>query len=82
MKTTTISKGGQISVPAQVRHRWGTRRVILEDQGNALVIRPIPADPIGAAVGSLKGRAPASDELRSRLRDEESAANERRWGQP
>ncbi len=80
MKTTTISKGGQVSIPAEVRHRWGTRRVVVEDQGSALLIRPIPADPIRAAMGSLAGRRPNSDELRSILRDEESAINEQRRG--
>ena len=78
MRITTISKGGQVSVPAEIRHRWGTRRVVVEDQGNALLIRPIPADPIGAAIGSLAGRRPTSDELRSILRDEESAIDEQR----
>lgn len=78
MKTTTISKGGQISVPAEVRHRWGTRHVVVEDRGNALLIRPIPDDPIGAAIGSLSGRRPTSDELRSILRAEESAIDDRR----
>lgn len=80
MKQAMISKGGQISVPANVRHRWGTLRVIVEDQGDALVIRPVPDDPIGAAVGSLKGRTPPSDELRARARNEEAVANERKWG--
>jgi bifunctional DNA-binding transcriptional regulator/antitoxin component of YhaV-PrlF toxin-antitoxin module len=73
MKTTAISKGGQVSIPAEVRHRWGTGRVVIEDRGNALLIRPIPDDPIGAAVGSLAGRRPSSDELRTRLREEEAA---------
>ena len=78
MKTTSISRGGQVSIPAEVRHRWGTQRISVEDQGNALVIRPIPADPIGAAIGSLAGRAPASDEMRAELRDAEAAAELRK----
>ena len=78
MKTTSISRGGQVSIPAEVRHRWGTQRISVEDQGNALVIRPIPADPIGAAIGSLAGRAPASDEMRAKLRDAEAAAELRK----
>ena len=40
MKTRMrISKGGQISVPARVRHRWGTATVVLDDQGDRLVDR-------------------------------------------
>ena len=73
MKTTMISKGGQVSIPAAVRHRWNTRNVVVEDQGTAVLIRPIPPDPIGAAVGSLVGRGPNTDELRAIVRDEESA---------
>ena len=48
-----ISKGGQISLPASVRRRWRTDRVWIEDKGNAVVVTPLPADPISAARGSL-----------------------------
>jgi AbrB family looped-hinge helix DNA binding protein len=82
MRTTTISKGGQVSIPAEVRHRWGTRNIFIDDQGGAVVIRPIPDDPIGAAMGSLKGPGPSSDEMREMLRAEESDAEERKWGRP
>ena len=78
MKMVTISKGGQVSIPAKVRHRWGTDKVALDDQGTALVIRPIPEDPIGAAVGSLSGRGPGSDELRALVREEEAAKDDKR----
>jgi bifunctional DNA-binding transcriptional regulator/antitoxin component of YhaV-PrlF toxin-antitoxin module len=78
MKLTPISSGGQISIPSEVRRRWGTRRVSVEDQGNALIIRPVPTDPIGAAIGSLAGRAPSSDEMRAELRADETAADLRK----
>ncbi len=59
-----ISRGGQISIPAPIRHRWATDRVILEDRGDSIVVRPIPADPIGAARGSLRlPEGMTSDEL-------------------
>ena len=80
MKSVTISKGGQVSIPAKVRHRWGTDKVALDDQGTALVIRPIPEDPIGAAIGSLSGRGPRTNELRALVRDEEATKDERRKG--
>lgn len=82
MRTTTISKGGQVSIPADVRHRWGTRNIVLEDQGGAVLIRPIPADPIGAAVGSLAGRGPTTDQMRTLVREEESAVDAERGGRP
>lgn len=78
MRMTTISKGGQVSVPAEVRRRWRTSRVVVEDRGNAIVIRPIPDDPIGAAIGSMRGRSPNTDELRAIVHDEESAIDEQR----
>lgn len=55
MKRATISQGGQIQVPAEVRRRWGARDVIVEDHGGSLVVRPLPDDPIGAAMGVTLG---------------------------
>jgi bifunctional DNA-binding transcriptional regulator/antitoxin component of YhaV-PrlF toxin-antitoxin module len=78
MKITTISKGGQLSIPAEVRHRWATRRVVLDDLGESVVVSPIPEDPIGAAIGSLAGPGPNTDELRAELREEEAELEDRR----
>ena len=78
MKTAAITTGGQVSIPAEVRHRWGTRRVIVEDQGDALVLRPLPVDPIGAAIGSLAGPGPTTDEMRAALRRDETEIERRR----
>jgi bifunctional DNA-binding transcriptional regulator/antitoxin component of YhaV-PrlF toxin-antitoxin module len=79
MKKGTISRGGQISVPAAIRRRWGTTAVLIDDRGDSLVIRPLPADPIGAARGSLPSRI-ASEETRAMLRREEDEAEQRRYG--
>jgi bifunctional DNA-binding transcriptional regulator/antitoxin component of YhaV-PrlF toxin-antitoxin module len=46
-----ISRGGQISIPAEIRRRWATTRVPIEDKGDAVVVRPLPQDPIAAARG-------------------------------
>lgn len=77
MRTATITTGGQVSIPADVRHRWGTRRVIVEDRGDALVLRPLPADPIGAAIGSLAGPGPTTDEMRAALRRDDAEIERR-----
>jgi bifunctional DNA-binding transcriptional regulator/antitoxin component of YhaV-PrlF toxin-antitoxin module len=77
MKKARITTGGQLSVPASVRKRWGTRVVALEDLGDRLVVRPLPEDPIEALRGALKGRV-SSDGLRETARRDEEAA-ERRW---
>lgn len=75
-----ISQGGQVSIPAEVRRRWGTTRVTVEDRGDSLILRPIPEDPIGAARGSLAGPGPTSDEIFAQSREEEALADERRYG--
>jgi bifunctional DNA-binding transcriptional regulator/antitoxin component of YhaV-PrlF toxin-antitoxin module len=81
MRIARISKGGQIQVPAEVRRRWGTDRVLIEDEGAVLRIEPLPDDPIGAAMGSLKGKLKmSSDEARRQFREEEIEAEERKWG--
>lgn len=68
-----ISKGGQISVPADVRRRWQASEVAVEDLGDHLVLRPVPADPIAAALGSMKSPdGSTGDELARRQRDEEA----------
>lgn len=78
MKELGISRGGQISLPAAIRHRWKTDRVLLDDRGDLVVVRPLPADPIGAVRGSLRSRrAKTSDDARRQTRREEAAAERR-----
>lgn len=77
MRTARITAGGQVSIPAEVRHRWGSSRVLIDDHGDALVLRPLPDDPIAAARGALKDPdrpAPTTDEVRRQLREEEAEA--------
>lgn len=75
-----ISRGGQISVPAEVRKRWGTRRLSLEDHGDEVILRPAAEDPIAAARGIFKGRSRrTSDELRRLAREEEAEIEDRTW---
>jgi bifunctional DNA-binding transcriptional regulator/antitoxin component of YhaV-PrlF toxin-antitoxin module len=79
MKSYKISRGGQLSVPAEVRHRWSTSRVVLEDLGDHIIVRPAPDDPVAALRGALADRAaPSSTELRQRARDEQRAIADRR----
>jgi AbrB family looped-hinge helix DNA binding protein len=79
MKTTKISRGGQISIPSGIRHRWGTSTLALEDLGDRVVLRPAPDDPIAAARGALAGDLSMnSDQLRARAREAELVAERRR----
>jgi bifunctional DNA-binding transcriptional regulator/antitoxin component of YhaV-PrlF toxin-antitoxin module len=80
IKRLVISRGGQISVPAAVRKRWGTRTVLAEDRGDRLVLRPAPDDPIAAVRGIFAGEmsgGPAIDELRAGGRAEEAELEQR-----
>jgi bifunctional DNA-binding transcriptional regulator/antitoxin component of YhaV-PrlF toxin-antitoxin module len=79
MKVTQISQGGQVQIPAAVRRRWGTRKVLIDDAGSFIRIRPVPDDPIGAAAGSLAGSGLSGNELARRWREEEAEAEERKW---
>lgn len=80
MRQALISSGGQISIPAEIRRRWGTDRLLLDDRGDAVVLRPLPIDPIAAAIGSLAGPGPTTDEIRADLREEETEIEQRKWG--
>lgn len=75
MKRAKISSGGQISVPAQLRKRWGARAVTIEDRGDHAVIRPAASDPVAAARGALREEFAAigksTERLRQELRDED-----------
>jgi hypothetical protein len=79
-KRLVISRGGQVSVPAAVRKRWGTRTVLAEDLGDQLVLRPAPDDPIAAVHGifaaELSG-GPTIDKLRAGARAEEAELERR-----
>lgn len=75
-----ISKGGQLSIPAAVRHRWGTSTVMLKDEGDRLVITPAPDDPIAAAEGVFAAEFAGVDltQLRRIAREDERIAEDRR----
>lgn len=78
MKTAPISKNGQVSIPAEVRRRWGATAVLIEDKGDALVMRPLPVDPVAAVFGSLPGPGHTAETDRAAGRREESQAERRR----
>jgi bifunctional DNA-binding transcriptional regulator/antitoxin component of YhaV-PrlF toxin-antitoxin module len=73
-----ISNGGQVSVPAAVRKRWRTRTVLAEDRGDHIVLRPVPDDPVAAAVGVFAAQIGVlgSEEAKRLDREEELDAQE------
>jgi bifunctional DNA-binding transcriptional regulator/antitoxin component of YhaV-PrlF toxin-antitoxin module len=78
MRIAKVTSGGQLSIPAAVRKRWGTSRVAIDDQGDRLVVTPLPDDPISAARGVFRGRIASSSDLRETARRDEAAAASRR----
>jgi hypothetical protein len=72
MRSMRISSGGQLSLPADVRRRWATERVVLEDLGDHLVIRPLPADPVGYARGAARWEGRPLEEIRDDYRREDA----------
>ena len=77
--TYRITTSGQVSIPADVRRRWRTSRVEVEDHGDHVVVRPIPDDPIAAVRGIFKAHMTmTTDEARARFRKEEAEIEERK----
>lgn len=76
----TISGNGQVSIPAAARARWGTRKVLVVDLGDRVVMRPA-ADTDDAAAqlqGKYAARGPdTTTGRRAARRAEDSAARHR-----
>jgi AbrB family looped-hinge helix DNA binding protein len=81
-KRMKISKGGQVSIPAPIRKRWGTSMVTLDDQGDQIVLKPAPDDPIAAAAGAFagEGRGIGLETIRREEREAEREIEERKYG--
>ena len=80
MATMKITSSGQISLPADVRRRWGVTRVRLVDHGDHVTLEPIPDDVFTATFGAFAGPGPTSDEMRQMEREAEAEREERRYG--
>jgi AbrB family looped-hinge helix DNA binding protein len=61
---------GHVIIPASLRKKYdikkGTRMAITEGEGNVIIIKPIPDDPIETSRGMLKGNTSITKAL---LRD-------------
>jgi len=77
--TYRITTSGQVSIPAEVRRRWQTRNVAVEDHGDHVVVRPVPEDPIAAVRGIFKPFMTTTvGEAKSRLREENAETEKRK----
>lgn len=73
-----VTAGGQLSLPAPVRRRWRTSRVAIADEGDQVVVRPVPDDPIRAAWGSLAARGGRTETVRVTERRQAERVERRR----
>lgn len=82
-KRLKITRGGQVTVPAPVRRRWRTSTVVADDEGDRLVLRPTPEDPVEAVAGIFAAETagqPSTKRVRELEREEEAEIEERRFG--
>jgi bifunctional DNA-binding transcriptional regulator/antitoxin component of YhaV-PrlF toxin-antitoxin module len=68
----TVSRNGQVSIPAATRARWNARQVIVVDLGDRVVMRPASDEPIADLEGKYKRRGPTADQARRRTRQAEA----------
>ena len=63
---TTDSVRGQTVIPRPIREALGitpATQLQWSIQNGTIIVLPIPADPVRAAVGILKGRGPTTTDL-------------------
>ena len=74
-----ISRNGQISIPADVRKRWNTDRVIVMDTSDGLIVRPFDPEAVTKLMGKYKHLVTeTSDEMRRAIREEQAEREDER----
>jgi len=71
MKTRATAKG-QIVIPAILRRKYGVKegtRIIISDNGDSIVLKPITEEYLKKLQGSLKGTGALKDLIEERLKD-------------
>jgi bifunctional DNA-binding transcriptional regulator/antitoxin component of YhaV-PrlF toxin-antitoxin module len=74
----TISRNGQVSIPAPVRARWNARQVIMVDLGDRVVMRPVAERPVEELKGKYRGQGADADQVRRRERQQARERDSRR----
>jgi bifunctional DNA-binding transcriptional regulator/antitoxin component of YhaV-PrlF toxin-antitoxin module len=67
----TVSRNGQVSIPAPARARWATRRVVVVDLGDRVVVRPLSDNPVESLRGKYRDIGPDSDHVRRQERQQD-----------
>lgn len=73
-----VTRNGQMSLPAELRHRWGASSVLVIDRGDYAIVRPVPQDPVAALRGAHAGPGLSSDQARALDRADDTARSGRR----
>lgn len=73
-----VTRNGQVSLPAALRHRWGARSILVVDRGDYAIVRPVPDDPIAALRGAHAGEGPSTDDARAAERVAEAEREDQR----
>ena len=68
----TVSRNGQVSIPAETRARWNTRRVVVVDLGDRVVMRPLGDDSVNDLEAKYRRRGPTIDRARKMARDDDA----------
>lgn len=83
MKIVTLTRGGQVSIPAEFRRGWTSNRVMVRETAEGLILRPVPTDPIELATGyladTIKRKISVEDAIRE-YREDEITAEEAKYG--
>lgn len=76
-----VTAAGQVSIPAEIRERWRAKTVLIEDEGDRIVMRPTPEDAVEALMGIFSGGPTGvpSDVAVRRLRNADNRAMDRKW---
>jgi bifunctional DNA-binding transcriptional regulator/antitoxin component of YhaV-PrlF toxin-antitoxin module len=73
-----VTRNGQVSLPAALRHRWGAGAVLVIDRGDYAIVRPIPDDPIAALQGMHRGHGPTTEAARAAERGADAELSSQR----
>jgi bifunctional DNA-binding transcriptional regulator/antitoxin component of YhaV-PrlF toxin-antitoxin module len=68
----TLSRNGQVSIPAETRARWNTRQVLVVDLGDRVVMRPVGAEPVGELRAKYGKQGPTTSRARRESRQEDT----------
>jgi bifunctional DNA-binding transcriptional regulator/antitoxin component of YhaV-PrlF toxin-antitoxin module len=72
-----VTRNGQVSLPAELRHRWASTSVLVIDRGDYAIVRPIPADPLTRLRGAHAGPGPSLEQARAVERAAEAERDRR-----